>query len=167
VADPTSPRLLAQLAALDRVLPDAIVDRTRAGSCTATRGPRARDPVADLVAAAVRTPGSRADQAWKLLVELAGTRTIDDVAALAAPAGETAFVDTLHAWGRKDTAPTPLADTLALRVLAHLMRGEPGDAAIVEARWYALLPAPRRAALLEELVTRAPSLRMLVERHRA
>lgn len=81
------------------------------------------------------------------------------------------LVAQLHAWGRGrfDLCPTAgslvdrLADAVALRVLAELERGGDPRRPLAEARWYSLLPARRRDQLLATLVTRAGSLRSLVE----
>ena len=156
---------------------------------TAARG---ADRVAALVEAAWRDPGSRAARAWELLCELALARreSVDQVGAAldafdpasALTAAERAslarcdsVVDVLHAWGRgrldqSQTASTltvRLADLVALRVVTQLAAG--GDAAgpLAEARWYALLPAQRRAALLAAVALRTASLRALVEVHHA
>lgn len=51
-----------------------------------------------------------------------------------------------------------LAEELALRALAELCRGGQAQTVLAEARWHALLPAPRRQALWQALAQRAPSL---------
>ncbi|HEX4421529.1 MAG TPA: hypothetical protein VH165_26620 [Kofleriaceae bacterium] len=150
----------------------------------------ARDRVAELAAAAWREPGSRAATAWTLLCELAIARgeSIDRVGsaleAIAAGAVLTAderaelagcdrVVDVLHAWGRGrlDRSPAAatlasrLADLVALRVLVQLAADRDASHAIAEARWYALLSAGRRKALLAAVAQRTASLRALVEAH--
>lgn len=150
----------------------------------------ARDRVAELVAAAWREPGSSAAKAWTLLCELASARgepvdctgaaleAVDIGAALTAAeraelAGCESVVAVLHAWGRgrldrsptADTLPSRLADLVALGVLSRLACGQDAQAAIAEARWYALLPARRRAALLGAVAQRTASLRGIVEAH--
>ncbi len=191
VADPANARLAAELAALERLVPAATADRPREGACTTRKAARGNDPVAELLVAAARAPGSRADVAWQLLGELATARgrTLDDVAAedpedaLHAAltdrerelAGTAGFVETLHGWGRgrldasdaAATLPVRLADVLALRVLGHLVRGDDAGAAISEARWHALLPAARRTELFAAASARTGALRVLVEAHHA
>ncbi|MEO7732552.1 MAG: hypothetical protein ABIY55_16405, partial [Kofleriaceae bacterium] len=86
-------------------------------------------------------------------------------------AGERSVVEVLHAWGRgrfdrsaaADTLATRLAELVALRVLARLAAGDDAAAAIAEARWYALLSARRRTALLAAVARRTASLRGVVE----
>jgi len=152
--------------------------------------PVGRDRGAELAAAAWREPGSRAARGWMLLGELAAARgesidqvgaaleAVDAIAALTAAeraevAGCRSVVDVLHAWGRgrldrspsAASLPARLADLIALRVLARLAAGDdPGDA-IAEARWHALLPAPRRASLLAAVAQRTSSLCAVVEAH--
>jgi hypothetical protein len=150
----------------------------------------ADDRVAALAAAAWREPGSRAGQAWTLLCELAAVRrepvdqvgaalaVLDAAAVLTAAeradlAGCHRVVDVLQAWGRgrldrsatAGTLTARLAELVALRVLERLAAGEDAHGAIAEARWYALLPAPRRTALLAAVAQRTASLRVLVEAH--
>jgi len=150
------------------------------------------DRVAALAAAAWREPASRAAQAWTLLCELAAVRreSVDQVGASLASldasavltaaeradlAGCDRVVDVLQAWGRgrldrsatAGTLTARLAELVALRVLERLAAGDDGHGAIAEARWYALLPAPRRAALLAAVAQRTASLRTLVEAHHA
>jgi hypothetical protein len=150
------------------------------------------DRVAQLVAAAWREPGSRAARAWTLLCELATARgesvdqvgaaleTVDVGAALTAAEraelpGCDRVVDVLHAWGRgrldrsqaAGSLTTRLADLVALRVLSRLATGQDADGAIAEARWYALLSAQRRTALLAAVAQRTASLRTIVEGHHA
>jgi hypothetical protein len=152
----------------------------------------AGDRVAALAAAAWREPGSRAAQAWTLLCELAAVRreSVDQVgasltsldAARVLTAAERAdlagcdrVVDVLQAWGRgrldrsatAGTLTARLAELVALRVLERLAAGDDAHGAIAEARWYALLPAPRRTALLAAVAQRTASLRALVEAHHA
>jgi hypothetical protein len=161
-----------------------------AGSANRAGSTSSADRVAELVAGAWRAPTSSAARAWRLLAELAETRgqTVDEVerelAGLeqvplgvlsdeerAVLPGKSSLVDALHAWGRGqlDQCPTAgtltarLADAVALRVLARLVDGRDARAVIAEARWYALLPAARRATLLEAVADRAVSLRGLVE----
>jgi hypothetical protein len=96
--------------------------------------------------------------------------TADERAELA---GCDRVVDVLHAWGRGrlDRSPaaatlaTRLADLVALRVLAQLAADRDASDAIAEARWYALLSAGRRTALLAAVAQRTASLRALVEAH--
>jgi len=138
---------------------------------TAASGPALRDPASAGVAAAALTAGERA--------ELTGC---NGVAAAALTAGERAeltgcdgVLDVLHAWGRgrldrsptADTLPARLADLVALRVLARLAADDDPGTAIAEARWYALLSAGRRQALLAAVAARTASLRALVEAYHA
>jgi hypothetical protein len=193
VDDPTSFDLPRWIASIERVLPTAI-GKPRCGvwSAAESTGPAAgaRDRVAELAAAAWREPGSRAARAWSLLCELAVARreSLDqvggaleavDATAVLTPAERTevagcrSAVDVLHAWGRGrldrsstvETLAARLADLVALRVLARLAAGDDPDGAIAEARWHALLSAPRRAALLAAVAQRTSSLRHLVEGH--
>jgi hypothetical protein len=189
VDDPTSPELPAWIASIERVLPESGAKPRCGVWCTG--GPRgSRDRVAELAAAAWREPAARVAKAWTLLCELAVARgeSVDRVgAALEAidagavlTAGERAdldgggsVVDVLHAWGRGRFDQSPdagtlaarLADLVALRVLARLADGNDASGAIAEARWYALLPAKRRKALLAAVAQRTASLRVLVEAH--
>jgi hypothetical protein len=155
-------------------------------------GAGAGDRVAELAAAAWHEPASRAANAWTLLCELASARgesvdrvgvalaAIDAGAVLTAAeraevGGDGSVVAVLHAWGRGrlDRSPAAatlaarLADLVALRVLARLAAGDDANAAIAEARWHALLSAPRRQALLAAVAQRTASLRALVEAHHA
>jgi hypothetical protein len=151
-----------------------------------------RDRVAELAAAAWHEPAARAAMAWTLLCELAIARgesvdrtgvaleSIDARGVLTATEragldGGASIVDVLHAWGRgrfdrspdAGTLATRLADLVALRVLVRLAAGEAASRAIAEARWYALLPAKRRKALLAAVAQRTALLRVLVEAHHA
>jgi hypothetical protein len=91
-----------------------------------------------------------------------------------APSGaatDASLTARLHAWGRGrfDLCPTAgslldrLADAVALSVVAELASGRDPRRPLAEARWYSLLPADRRASLLDNLMARAASLRSLVE----
>jgi len=188
VDDPERARLPAWVASIERILPDAT--RPRCGVWSTAGASAARDRVAELAATAWREPASRQARAWTLLCELAAARgesldqvgaaleAIDAGAALTpeeralAPGG---VVDVLHAWGRgrldrspaADTLASRLADLVALRVLTRLAAGDDAGAAIAEARWYALVPAMRRSALLAAVARRAASLRAVVEAHHA
>jgi hypothetical protein len=158
------------------------------GATPGPGGPGARDRVAELAAAAWREPASRQARAWTLLCELAAARgesidaiggaleSIDPGAALTAEERARApggVVDVLHAWGRgrldgssaAGTLAARLADLVALRVLTRLAAGDEPGAAIAEARWYALVPAARRAQLLAAVARRTASLRTVVEAH--
>jgi hypothetical protein len=188
VDDPADAALPVWVASIERVLPEA--DAPRCGVWLAGAADGARDRVAELAAAAWREPGSRAATAWTLLCELAIARgeSIDRVGsaleAIAAGAVLTAderaelagcdrVVDVLHAWGRGrlDRSPAAatlasrLADLVALRVLVQLAADRDASHAIAEARWYALLSAGRRKALLAAVAQRTASLRALVEAH--
>jgi len=191
VDDPTSAVLPSWIASIERVLPEPGA-RPRCGVwCTASAS-GARDRVAELAARAWREPASRAAGAWTLLCELAVARgepvdrvgvaleAIDAGAVLTAEeraefAGGASVVDVLHAWGRgrldrspaADTQAARLADLVAMRVLARLADGDDPGGAIAEARWYALLSAERRQALLAAVAQRTASLRVLVEAHHA
>src|SRR5205823_4230738 len=66
-----------------------------------------------------------------------------------------------------ETLAARLADLVALRVLSRLADGEDPAAALAEARWYALVPAARRTALLAAVSRRTASLREIVEGCRA
>jgi hypothetical protein len=184
------PRLAASV---ERWMPPAVAERSRGGAWRTGAATQAPDRVAGLIAAAWRDPRSRAAQAWALLCDLAAAkeRGVDEIAAELAAAEQPAaaltdaeravvgeardFAATLHAWGRgrldgiasAATLPARLADAVALRVLARLIADRDPRGAIAEARWHALLPAPRRAVLLDTVVRRAASLRALVEVHDA
>jgi hypothetical protein len=145
--------------------------------------------VAALIAAAWREPRSRAAQAWHLLCELAEARGsgVDEIVAELAASEQPAaaltdaeratlgeirdFVATLHAWGRgrldggasAATLTERLAEGVAMRMLACLLADREPSGPIAEARWHALLPAARRAGLLDALVRRAACLRAFVE----
>ena len=187
VDEPASAELPRWTASIERVLPPSNKLRRGVWNTVAQRT-AGRDRVAELAAWAWREPGSRAAKAWTLLGELAVARgeSIDQVgraleaadarAALTAAeraelTGGSRVVDVLHAWGRgrldrspsAATLPARLADLVALRVVAQLAAGDDPRDAIAEARWYALLSAPRRAALLAAVAQRAASLRDLVE----
>jgi hypothetical protein len=191
VEDPTSAELPRWIASIERVLPEPGI-RPRCGVWCTGGAPGSRDRVAELAAAAWRDPASRAARAWTLLCELAIVRgesvdrtggaleAIDPGAVLTAAeradlAGGGSVVDVLHAWGRgrldrspdADTLAARLADLVALRVLARLAAGHDASGAIAEARWYALLSASRRDALLAAVAARTASLRVLVEAHHA
>jgi hypothetical protein len=194
VDDPARPELPAQIAVLERWMPKVVVGNVRRGVWRTRRSGLAPDPVAELVVAACREPGSRAETGWRLLGELADAKgaAIDDVAASAARTddalqavlteaeraalgGARTFVETLHAWGRgrlercasAATATARFADVLALRMLGRLVAGRDAREAIAEARWHALLPSARRTALLAEVAGRTATLRSLVEQHHA
>ena len=190
IEDPENARLPAWSASIERMLPE-LGSKPRCGVWSSAVGGGARDRVAELIAAAWREPASRQARAWTLLCELAAARgesldqvgaaldAIDTGAALTveerAVVGPCAVVDVLHAWGRgrldrspaAETLAARLADLVALRVLARLADGEDGGAAIAEARWYALVPEARRAALLTAVARRTASLRAVVEAHHA
>lgn len=188
VDDPDSARLPAWIASIERILPDP-GSKPRCGVWSPATAAAAHDRVAELAAAAWRAPASRQARAWTLLCELAAARgesldqvgaalaAIDVGAALTAEeralVGPCQVVDVLHAWGRGrldrspavDSLAARLADLVALRVLARLADGEDAGAAIAEARWYALVPEVRRAALLTAVARRTASLRAVVEAH--
>jgi hypothetical protein len=191
VDDPAADDLPQWVASIERVLPEP-GPAPRCGAWCVGSASGSRDRVAELAAAAWREPASRAARAWTLLCELAIARgepvdrvgvaleTIDAGAVLTAGeradlAGAGRVVDVLHAWGRgrldrsptADTLPARLADLVALRVLAQLAAGDDPSAAIAEARWYALLSAGRRQALLAAVAQRTASLRALVEAYHA
>lgn len=191
VDDPAAEDLPQWIASIERVLPEPGPAPRCGAWCTGGAG-GSRDRVAELAAAAWREPTSRAARAWTLLCELAIARgepvdrvgvaleAIDAAAVLTAGeradlAGAGRVVDVLHAWGRgrldrspaADTLPARLADLVALRVLARLADDDDPSAAIAEARWYALLSATRRQALLAAVAARTASLRALVEAHHA
>jgi hypothetical protein len=193
LADPDRAELPRLAASVERWMPPAVAGRPRRGAWRTGPAPQAPDRIAGLIAAAWADPRSRAAQAWGLLCELAEAkeRTVDELAgelaAFEQPAaaltdaeravvGEPRdFAATLHAWGRgrldgvasAATLPSRLADAVALRVLACLIADGDPRGPIAEARWHALLPAARRAALLDTVVRRAASLRALVEVHDA
>ncbi len=187
VDDPSDLELPLGIASIERLVPDAAT-RPRRGVWCANAGRGPRDRVAELGATAWREPGSRAAAGWTLLCELAQARgeSIDRVgaaldaidAASALTEAERAelgsgssVVDVLHAWGRgrfdrsaaAGTLAARLADLVALRVLARLAAGDDARDAIAEARWYALLSAQRRTALLSAVANRTASLRRFVE----
>jgi len=188
VAHPESPRLPAWIASIERLLPE-LGPKPRCGVWGTSGASDPRDRVAALAAAAWREPGSREASAWTLLCELAAARgeSLDQVGraldgvdvreALTAEeqgmAGSRTVVDVLHAWGRGrldgsascDTLAARLADVVAMRVLARLAEGDDAGRAIAEARWYALVPASRRTALLAAAARRTATLRSLVEVH--
>jgi hypothetical protein len=188
VSDPTSRDLPARVASLEHWMPAGVSAGRRTGVWRVGPDAGATDAVAELVAAAWRDPSTRAARAWRLLCELAtaSERSVDEVhAELANDASSTALTDeeraivgasrdfttVLHLWGRGrlDTTassaslPARLADVVARRALACLIAGTDPAAAIAEARWHALLPAARRAALLDAVARHTASLRALVE----
>lgn len=191
VDDPMSPELPPWIASIERVLPEPSA-RPRCGVWCTGSASGSRDRVAELAGVAWREPASRAARAWTLLCELAVARgesvdqvgvaleAIDAGAVLTAderielPSGGS-VVDVLHAWGRgrfdrspaAETLAARLADLVALRVLARLAADDDPGGAIAEARWYALLSAERRKALLAAVARRTASLRDLVEAHHA
>lgn len=188
VADPVRADLPQWIASIARVVAPG---GKRAGVWSAQAARRERDAVAELAAAAWREPGARAAAGWRLLGELAEARgetldrvgaaldgvdaaavlTADERAQLAAHAERTDTRAVLHAWGRgrfdaspaARTLPERLAELVALGVLGRLAADEDGGGAIAEARWHALLPAPRRTALLAAVAARTASLRGYVE----
>ncbi len=184
LADPHAQELPQLVAAIERQLPELLTPKQRRGAWLAD-GDReeTRDRVAELFAAAARSPTSDEARAWRLLCDLAETRREAPDAVVATEADpltteERALIDPsrdltarLHAWGRGrfDRSRTAgslldrLADAVALRVLAELEGGGDPRRPLAEARWYALLPAHRRDQLFDTLVTRASSLRSLVE----
>jgi hypothetical protein len=191
VDDPTGRDLPPWIASIERVLPEP-AGKPRCGVWSTAVASGAPDRVAELAAATWREPASRPARGWALLCELAAARgeSVDQVgvaleaidAGCVLTATERAglarcetVVDVLHAWGRgaldrsptADTLAARLADLVALRVLAQLAAGDDANSAIAEARWYALLPARRREALLAAVAGRTASLRVLVEAHRA
>ena len=165
VGDPAAPDLPGLVASVERELPASVHAVARTGTFLPGAKPRAGDRVAELAAAAIATPRSHAATTWRLARSLAtASRTVDEVFALA-ERDDPAFRTTLNAWGR-DRLDAPLsvdelADRLALRVLAALVAERDPAHVIAEARWYALLPAARRDALLAALATRAPLLEEL------
>jgi len=193
LADPERPELPRLVASVERWMPARVAARPRWGAWRSGTASQAPDRVAGLVAAAWSEPRSRAAQAWRLLCELAAARGlgVDELAAelvaseppaaaltadeRAVLGGSRDFAATLHAWGRgrldsgegAATLPARLADAVAMRVLACLMADRDPREPIAEARWHALLPAARRATLLDAVARRASSLRALVEVHDA
>ena len=150
------------IAAVERVMP---VRGMRRGTWTAGTAKRGPDRVAELAALAVTTPGSRAARGWQLACELArGGRTLDAVLAAAHLGDHRDWLRTLNAWGRGKVARDvdELADRVALRALANLVADRDAAPAIAEARWHALLPAPRRTELLTAVARRADSLKALI-----
>jgi hypothetical protein len=191
IDDPAGADLPSWVASIERVLPEPSA-RPRCGVWTTTAPSGGPDRVGELIVAAWREPASRAAKAWTLLGELAVARgeSIDAVgrtlegidvafalteAERAEVAGCSSVVDVLHAWGRGrlDRSPAAatllarLADLVALRVLGRLAAGDDAAGAIAEARWYALLSAERRRALLGAVAQRTASLRAVVEAHHA
>lgn len=185
VVDPRAGALPLWIASIERLLPDS-GGKPRCGVWCTNVAPGSRDPVAELAAAAWREPGSRASSGWTLLCELARGASIDRVGAAidaidatavltdterAELVNERSVVEVLHAWGRgrfersatADTLATRLAELVALRVLARLAAGDDAAGAIAEARWYALLSASRRTALLAAVARRTASLHGMVE----
>ena len=194
VDDPTSPALPAWIASIERVVPEPGAEPRRGVWCAsgASGLSHRADRVAELAAAAWREPASRAARAWTLLRELAVARgeSLDqvgvaleaiDAGAVLTPAERAQLpaggkvVDVLHAWGRgrldgspaAATLATRLADLVALRALTRLAAGDDARGAIAEARWYALLSADRRDALLAAVARRTATLRAVVEGHHA
>jgi len=133
---------------------------------------RARGESIDRVGAAFEPIDARAALNAEEQAQLAGGAGLDEAACGAGPPTARAGVlEVLQAWGRgrfdrspdRETLPARLAELVALRVLTRLAAGEDARAAIAEARWYALLPAQRRAALLAAVAGRTASLRGFVE----
>lgn len=180
LSDPHAAALPLLAAAIERQLPEVLTPKQRHGAWIEGRD-ETRDRVAELFVAAARAPTSGEAKAWRLLCDLAETRREAPDSVIACERDpltveERALADgdltaQLHAWGRGrfDLCPTAgslldrLADAVALRVLAELEAGGDPRQPIAEARWYSLLPARRREQLLDTLVTRAGTLRSLVE----
>lgn len=181
LADPHVQELPLLAAAIERQLPEALTPKLRRGAWLQGECDEPRDRVAELFVAAARAPTSDEAKAWRLLCDLSETRREAPDAVISherdpLTVEERALVEgdltaQLHAWGRGrfDRCPTAgslpdrLADAVALRVLAELESGGDPRQPIAEARWYSLLPARRREQLLDTLVTRAGTLRSLVE----
>ncbi|MEP6862356.1 MAG: hypothetical protein ABJE66_17150 [Deltaproteobacteria bacterium] len=161
VGDPTHLGLPRAIAQVERLMP---ARGARRGTFTAGIAKRGADRAAELAVHAVTEPGSRAARGWQLACELASAeRTIDDViTAIGSDPGDWLY--TLNAWGRGKLARDveDLADRVALRVLAQLLADRDPAWAIAEARWHALLPAPRREQLLSAVARRADSLKALI-----
>ncbi|HEV7557831.1 MAG TPA: hypothetical protein VGO00_20335 [Kofleriaceae bacterium] len=181
VGDPTAPELPQLVASLEQLVPDRVAMTHRRGMFTAGAAIAPLDRVADLMLRAWNGD-ERAVAGWRLLAELAqvqdrgidgveldGDRAIgaalsDDERQLIGDARD--FVRVLHLWGRGrlDRSPAAaslaarLSDALASRVLASYLAGDDGRAPVASARWYALLPAARRTALLATASARTPSL---------
>ncbi|MDX2090673.1 MAG: hypothetical protein SFX73_22630 [Kofleriaceae bacterium] len=159
--------LPAAIAALEVLLPAGVHARTRRGvwSALASGAAREADRVALLVARACIAPASRAGQGWRLLCELATAtqRSVDEVAARLATLDGIDLAATLHAWGRGRTKRSiaDISDQLALRVLSSLIADRDPAPHLAAARWHALLPSERRAALFETCSRRYPSLRAI------
>ncbi len=105
---------------------------------------------------------SAAPASWRQLLHGWGRGWADEPGAApgAAPGGRDAGRQDLRGGGGAHEAQLlpQLAEELALRALAELCRGGQAQTALAEARWHALLPAPRRQALWQALAQRAPSL---------
>jgi hypothetical protein len=183
IGDLDASDLAARVASLEGWLPDDVSARARRG-CWLPGAPSGGedDPAAALVQAAWRAPASRSARAWRLARELArarsesidvvlaathaaAARVLTDEERAAAPAMRE-LVDVLHAWGRgrfdgcttSSSSMTRLADAVALAALGELAADRDPGAVLARARWHALLPADRRAALFTTLARRAPAL---------
>lgn len=184
LADATHRGLPRAIAELEALMPDDVRARTRIGTWRAAgnalRLP-ARDPAADLVAAAWRARGrGEAARPWRATCELAAAQrrdvrelareiadapgasrmlTADERAAIGEP---LEWPRVVNAWGRgrlaAPDATIRIADALAARVIGELARGGDARAVIAAVRWHALLPAARREALFAAVTERAASL---------
>jgi hypothetical protein len=186
VGDPTASDLPQLVASLEQLVPDRVAMTQRRGMFTAGAAIAPLDRVADLMLRAWNGD-ERSLAGWRLLAELAqvqdrgldgveldGDRAIgaalsDDERALIGDARD--FVRVLHLWGRGRLDRSPgaaslaarLSDALASRVLASYLAGDDGRAPVASARWYALLPATRRATLLTTATARTPSLSEVID----
>jgi hypothetical protein len=186
----TAPDRVAELAALAWREPASRQARAWTLLCElAAARPTSRDPASPVdptgeaprpAGKAVRVPPrdmvSPIDQVGAALEAIdAGAALTAEERALVGPGGVVDVVDVLHAWGRgrldrspaADSLAARLADLVALRVMVRLAVGEDAGGALAEARWYALVPASRRAALLAAVARRTASLREVVEAHHA
>jgi hypothetical protein len=100
--------------------------------------------------------------------------TPDELARLpiAGGRGIAPWVHAIHHWGRgrldaspaAATLPVRIADLVIARAIADLAGSGPEAAAIDRVRWHAMLPSPRKRALIAAIAARAPSLAELVVR---
>jgi hypothetical protein len=152
--DPGLPRVVG---AIERRMPASVVARARRGSWQEGSAARVRDRVAELAIAPSSTSAARA---WRLLCELAGSEGDLDALAVASERDDSAWTDTLNAWGRGRLICDvgALAERVGLRAFAALAAGDDVTRAVAEVRWYALLPRARRRELIAAVARRAPSL---------
>ncbi len=133
IADPNLPELALLVAAIERQLPETLTPKQRRGAWVAGDGAREvpRDRVAELLAAAARTPTSDEARAWRLLCDLAESRREGPDAVAAAATADPLTVEehtalargplAVDAWGAPQSiarVETPVATELVAQLHA-------------------------------------------------